>query len=127
MKSNVGLWIDHRRAVVVRITDKGEQIKQVSSNVEKRVKYKGDLAEGGPGEDIRDRQYQNHLNDYYDRVIADLNGDDSVFVFGPGEAKHQLETRLEKVGLRGCIVAVESMDKLTDRQIVAKVRQYFEK
>ncbi len=126
MKNKVGLWIDHRKAVIVRITDVGEEIKQISSDIEKHVKYTGDLAEGGRGEDILDRQYQNHLNDFYDKVIAYLRGTDSILIFGPGEAKHQLGARLERDGLKQHVVVIQNTDKMTDRQIAAKVRKYFQ-
>jgi hypothetical protein len=46
-------------------------------------------------------------------------------VFGPGEAKGELEKRLEGEGLTGHILAIEAADKMTDRQIAAKVRRRF--
>ena len=127
MKSNVGLWIDHRKAVIVTVTDEGEQTKQITSNMEKHVRFAGDAAEGGAGEDVRDRQFGNHLNKFYDSVIAYLRQAETVQIFGPGEAKLELETRLEKEGLKGRIVEIDTMDKMTDRQIAAKVRQRFQK
>ena len=52
------------------------------------------------GEDVRDRQFGNHLNSYYDEVIAAIRGADSIQIFGPGEAKGELEKRLEHEGLK---------------------------
>ena len=49
----------------------------------------------------------------------------SILIFGPGEAKGELEERLEKNDLGGRIVGIEAADKMTDRQIAAKVRQRF--
>ena len=46
-------------------------------------------------------------------------------IFGPGEAKGGLKKRLESKVLSGRIVGVETVDKMTDRQIAAKVRQRF--
>jgi hypothetical protein len=48
-------------------------------------------------------------------------------IFGPGEAKGELKTRLESHKLGGRIVAVETVDNMTDNQIAAKVRDYFQK
>jgi hypothetical protein len=43
MKKQVGLWIDHRRAVIVFVTEAGEEIKKITSNMEKHVRiYKGE-------------------------------------------------------------------------------------
>ena len=120
MKKIAGLWIDHRKAVIVLITDEGEEVKKITSGMEKHVRFMG---EGGQGEDVRDRQFGNHLNSYYDQVIAVIRDADSIQIFGPGEAKGELEKRLESEGLKEHILAIETVDKMTDRQISAKVRE----
>ena len=125
MKSKIGLWIDHRKAVIVIVSDEGEETKQITSGMEKRVRFSSGASEDGSSEDVRDRQYGNQLNSYYDDVIACLRGAESIQIFGPGEAKGELETRLEKEGLKGRIIEIETVDKMTDRQIAAKVRQHF--
>jgi hypothetical protein len=33
---NTGLWIDHKKAVIVTITDQGEEMKQLLSNAERQ-------------------------------------------------------------------------------------------
>jgi len=58
-------------------------------------------------------------------VIASIGDPESILIFGPGEAKGELKERLKKDGLAGRIVGVETADKMTDRQIAAKVRQHF--
>jgi hypothetical protein len=123
MKKDIGLWIDHRKAVIVIVTEAGEELKKITSNMEKHVRFTdGDGSEDGASEDVRDRQFGNHLNSYYDEVIAVLRGADSIQIFGPGEAKGELEKRLEHEGLKAHIHAIETVDKMTDRQISAKVR-----
>ncbi len=125
MKKQIGLWIDHRKAVIVIVTDEGEELKKITSNMEKHVRFTGGTAsEDGSTEDVRDRQFGNHLNSYYDEVIAVIRGADTLQIFGPGEAKGELEKRLEHKGLKPPIVAVETVDKMTDRQISAKVREH---
>jgi hypothetical protein len=41
MRSNVGLWIDHRKAIVVSVTDKGEEIAVTISGVERQLRRSG--------------------------------------------------------------------------------------
>jgi hypothetical protein len=124
MKKDIGLWIDHRKAVIVIVTEAGEELKKITSNMEKHVRFTdGNGSEDGSSEDVRDRQFGNHLNSYYDEVIALLRGADSIQIFGPGEAKGELEKRLEHEGLKTHIHAIETVDKMTDRQISAKVRE----
>jgi len=128
MKNAAGLWIDHSKAVIVIVSDKGEETKQLESDMEKHVRFSGgSRSEQGGGEDQQDRQFTGHLNSYYDAVIAQLRDSESILLFGPGEAKGELEKRLANKGLGGRIVGIETVDKMTDRQIAAKVRQHFRK
>jgi hypothetical protein len=124
MKTEIGLWIDHRKAVIVKIKDKEEEIKEITSQMEKHVRYSNSESEGGAGEDVRDRKFGNHLNDFYDKVIEVIRDADSIQIFGPGEAKGELEKRIKHEGLKGRILAIETVDKMTDRQIAAKVREH---
>lgn len=128
MKRQVGLWIDHRETVVVVIGDKGEETRRIESGMEKHVRFSGGSgSEDGSAEDQRDRQFTGHLNRYYDEVISHLRDAESILIFGPGEAKGELQKRLANKGLGERIVGIETVDKMTDRQIAAKVRQHFRK
>ena len=123
MKKQAGLWIDHRKAVIVIISETGEEIKEITSNMQKHVRFTGGTAsQDGSTEDVRDRQFGNHLNNFYDQVVAVLRGADTIQIFGPGEAKGELEKRLEHDGVKERILVVETVDKMTDRQIAARVR-----
>jgi hypothetical protein len=126
MTTRVGLWIDHRETVLVTIVDGVEETKRIDSGMEKHVRFSGgSRSEQGGGEDQQDRQFTGHLNSYYDEVIACLRDAESIFIFGPGEAKGELEKRLARKGLSGRVVSIETVDKMTEREIAAKVRQYF--
>ena len=130
----MGLWIDHRKAIIVAVTDKGEEIGLVISKVEKQLRRSGDSPLKGPYEplqvpadDSRQKTFTGHLNIYYNAVIAGIRDAESILIFGPGEAKGELKTRLERDNLGGRIEDIETVDKMTDRQIAAKVRQHFSK
>ena len=124
MESSVGLWIDHRKAVIVSLGDKGEEIREIPSNMEKHIRFSGG-AEGASAEDQRDRKFTKHLNTYYDAVVACIREAKAIIIFGPGEAKIELKKRLQNLDIHGHIVEVETVDKMTDKQIAAKVRQHF--
>ena len=132
MSTKVGLWIDHRKAIIVAITDEGEEIELIISKVEKQLRRSGDSPLKGPYEsqqvpaaDSRQKTLAGHLNIYYDAVIASIRDAESILIFGPGDAKGELKKRLIKNNLGGRIVGIETVDKMTDRQIAAKVRKYF--
>jgi hypothetical protein len=127
MKKEIGVWIDHRKAVVVIVSHEGEVIKEITSHMEKHVRFSSGESEDGSSEDVRDRQYDNHLNNFYDAVIAEIRDADSIQIYGPGEAKGEFEKLCEHEGLKERILAVEAADKLTDRQIAAKVRERLKK
>ncbi len=132
MKKEIGLWIDHREAIIVILTDRGEEIIHIDSSSGKHIRYSGSSHSKTPeglkevsAEDQRDRKFGNQLNKYYDEVIAAIRDAESIQIFGPGEAKGELEKRIEHEGLKADILAIESVDKMTDRQILAKVRERF--
>jgi len=132
MKIRVGLWIDHKKAIIVTVTDKGDEIRLIISKVEKQLRRSGGSPLKGsyesqlvPESGSRQRTFTGHLNIYYDAVIACIRNAESILIFGPGEAKGELKARLERDNLGGRIAGIETVDKMTDRQISAKVRQYF--
>ena len=125
MKREAGLWIDHRKAVIVTVTGNGLETKQIQSNMEKHIRFSGRSSEDGSAEDMRDRQFANHLSRFYDEVIAAIRDVESILIIGPGEAKGELVKRLERDEIGGRIVGFETVDKMTDRQIAERVRQQF--
>ncbi|MGA2519161.1 MAG: hypothetical protein ABSG44_21790 [Thermodesulfobacteriota bacterium] len=131
MRTKVGLWIDHRKALIVAVTDKGEEIRLIISKVEQpgrsggmrsTTSYESQLV---PADDSRERRSMGLLNIYYNAVIACIRDAESILIFGPGEAKGELKKRLVRNKLHGRIVGIETIDRMTDRQIAAKVRRYF--
>ena len=132
MTMRAGLWIDHRKALIVMVSDEGEATRLVESNVERHVRYSGGAHSGashesrpGTGEDTRERHFEGQLSKYYEEVIACIRDAEAILIIGPGEAKGELKARLERDGFGARIVGVETVDKMTDRQIAAKVRERF--
>jgi stalled ribosome rescue protein Dom34 len=133
MNKLIGLWIDHKKAVFVSLIAGKETIQQIESGMEQHLHYRGATRPRAPysaqyqqGDDQLDKQFEQHLNKFYAKVIGRLRDADVIFIFGPGEAKNELQKRLvhEKMGLK--IAGVETSDKMTERQIATKVRKYFQ-
>ena len=132
MKKEVGLWIDHRKAVLVTFEDRTEKIQEITSDIESHMKSSNNRGSGdnnnsnrSAGEDVRDRHFGDHLESYYDRVISFIQNAESIWIFGPGEAKVELENRLKVKNLGARIVGIATVDKMTYSQISAKARGYF--
>ena len=63
METSAGLWIDHREAVIVLVSDKGQETKRVRSLVEKQLRRSGRSpsrepfeAQMVPADDSRERE-----------------------------------------------------------------------
>ena len=125
MNNQVGLWIDHREAFVVFADELNAVTDDIKSGMEKHVRFS--MSSDGKADDQRDKQFQTHLSQYYDKVIEHIATAKSIFIFGPGEAKIEFKKRLEDKGMGDRIASVETVDKMTPHQIEAKVQQYFKK
>ena len=124
MNHTVGVWIDHKRAVIVSASEARVTTKTLESDVEAHPHYSGQ--QDGGGEKKYEERHRQRLDQYYDEVIGQLGQPDALLIFGPGEAKLELKERLSRSKLRSeHIVDIETADKLTDPQIMAKVKEHF--
>ena len=132
MKSNIGLWIDHRKAVIIVVSDAGQEIKGIPSHMDRQLgRSDGERfmhpseSLAVPADDTTNRTFAHHINTFYDKVIACVHEAELLLILGPGEAKSELRTRLEKWKPSSRIVTVEAAGKMTDPQVAAKVRDHF--
>ena len=132
MAPKAGVWIDHQQAIVVLITDKGMKIEKVKLAVQKAVRSTGNSSSKKKytpndfiAEDRRERKVASERKKSYDDVLARTRGADSLLILGPGEAKGELGKFIQSKKVRGMAVESETADKMTDRQLAAKVRQHF--
>jgi hypothetical protein len=129
----VGVWIDHRHAILVELRGEKESTQTIESGLEKHVRLAGGSRSATPwgpqdiaSEPARERKWERHLNEYYDRVAEALRDAEEIFLCGPGEAKGELKKRMELSGrAEERIVATETVDKMTEAQLRAKVRSVF--
>lgn len=132
MATKAGVWIDHKQAIVVLITDKGQDIKKIAFDIgqpvrrasKSRTKNKFTpndfVAEG-----TLERKVEADRKSYYDDVIACIRGADSLLILGPGDAKGEFNKHIKAKKVRGVVVELETTDKMTDNQLAAKVKKHF--
>ena len=124
MSAQVGVWIDHSRAVIASSSAGQVTTKTLNSDVEGHPHYAGQ--QDGGGEKKYEERHRAHLDRYYDEVIDQIGVPDALLILGPGEARLELRERLSRSkALKALSVTVEAADKLTDAQIVAKVKKHF--
>ena len=113
MSHDVGVWIDHKKAVIVSIAAGQVTTRTLESDVGPHPHFSG--SQEGGGEKKYEERHNLRLDQYYDDVISQIGQPDALLLFGPGEAKRQLKDRLGRSKATSeRIVAVESTDKLTD-------------
>lgn len=128
-----GLWIDHKKAVIVGFSDKNHVMVKIDSHVEGRFRLSGGYRSSGrfgpqdvASESQKNNRHRHQLHKYYERVISALRDARSIYIIGPGEAKIELEKEIKK-NKQLCfkIAKVRAADKITDNQIIAEIRNYF--
>lgn len=124
MNNKVGIWIDHKSAVIVSVSAGRVTTKTVESEIGGHPRYSGQ--HDGGGEKKYEQRHGQQLDQYYDDVISQLGHPEALLIFGPGEAKLELKERLGRSkGQPERTIDIETADKLTDPQIVAKVKEHF--
>jgi hypothetical protein len=133
MATKAGVWIDHKQATIVLLSDAGHEIKKIAFDIGQPIPKKG----GGRSkntftrndfvaEDTRERKLASDRKDYYGDVLAALSGVSSVLIIGPGEAKKEICKLIQSKKVRRLAVELETADKMTDRQLAAKVSKHFD-
>ncbi len=125
MKRSVGIWIDHKTAVIVSMAaDGAATTRTLKSDVGAHPHYSGQ--QDGGGEKKYEERHDHDLDRYYDEVIRALTEPEALLILGPGEAKLELKKRLGRSkATPEPTIELETTDRLTEPEIVAKVKEHF--
>ena len=129
MATRAGVWIDHQQAIVILVTDAGQEFKKFNAGIEQPGGSSRSKNKYTPNdfvaEDRRERKAAGDRKKLYDEAIAYIQGAEALLILGPGEAKGEFSKHIKAKKLRGVAVELETADKMTDRQLAAKVKQHF--
>ena len=133
MKKNTGLWIDHKEAVLVSIEGDQTVVQRVVSGAERHHKPSGGWKSGGTAvaqtvsnEHVDEERRKHQYNSFYQKVIELLGDSANLVIFGPGEAKVELAKAIAKLcELHKKVAAIEACDRLTENQLIAKIKTFF--
>ncbi|MDF1577453.1 MAG: hypothetical protein P1P81_03305 [Desulfobulbales bacterium] len=133
MTQRVGIWVDHKEAILVSVTDTETTLQRIESHAESNFRPSGgwkasgtNVAQAVSKEQKAEERRRHLFHSFYHGVIEKIGKADFIYLSGPGEAKLELAKEVEKIkGPRGRIAAVEPSDRLTENQIVAKVKSFF--
>ena len=132
MLDRVGVWIDRRQAVIVQLSDTGEECLHIQSGMESQERRASDRPDGDfdplhvPADDTRDRKETAELRKFYDAVILHLKQAHLIYVCGPGEARKHLKNRIDESNCVTGTVDTEPADSMTEAQVIAKIRNHFQ-
>lgn len=116
---NLGIWMDHSSAHVMEYTTDDIQTKIIEAD-SSPLQSKGE-------ESIHNKE-QKSTNEYYKMIAEEIKNYDNVLIFGPTNAKAELNNILKGDNhFENINIEMQSSDKMTENQLHAFVRDYFSK
>ena len=135
MKKKTGIWIDHKKAIIVSLNGEKENVIEIESNIENAVYHDKEGNKGtfsgshhGNSETKFDERKINQLNDFLKEVIAKIKETDELFVFGPAETKIKLEQKIysgKSFDISKLKSVATSNSNMTKNQIIAMVKKFY--
>lgn len=124
MNAKLGIWIDHKNAVIVSVARDHSTVTRLRSSIRPHGHYHG--AQDGGGEKKYEARHAQRLAHFFDAVARHLEPGDEVVILGPGESKSALARRIRGMkSLKRVSAATRSAGRLTERQLVASIRQRY--
>lgn len=131
---NVGIWLAKRNALLVTITGGIESMNTIESEIEEfRPKGgSGTRSKGGPQDVVQDSKYTERQKQqekrYFKEIAQSIPTADEIVIFGPAEMGKKLNAELEVSfpKIHAQVTEVKPADSMTDNQVRAWVREYFE-
>jgi stalled ribosome rescue protein Dom34 len=129
MSINIGIWLDHSKAVILQIQDRNCDIITINSNIED-ARHPRCGTDGHctiiPERKLKGRR-QEIVRKFYQSIIGKIRNAGAIFILGPGMAKTEFANKLSTVKhLRSRIIGITAAEKMTPRQLESKVRQFYD-
>lgn len=130
----VGIWIDKKEAKIVSIEAGNEHLETIMSDVEDFHPSggSGTKFKGGPQDVVQDSKYlekeKHQLAEYFKDVSKCVEDADAIVIFGPAQTGEKLYQELlnDQIHFKNKPIFNEKSDSLTDHQILAWVREYYQ-
>ena len=134
VKKRVGVWLDHSKAHFIDLSQGPAIVETAFSSKESEVRYQGETGNGTLLGNNRATNSESHahnraqeiMQEYYHVLTDRLKNYDDILLFGAGGAKDELYNKLSTdKHFADKNIRVETADKLTENQMVARVKTYF--
>lgn len=130
MKST-GIWLDKSRALIVNIENNEETMKIIHSDID-NYNVTANRHIGGAKEIVKDVKYlereKQQFKSYFKGIVQEINNTDALVIFGPAETYKKFAKELEEhhKNISVKIKGKRKTDSMTDNQVIAWVRDFFE-
>ena len=129
-----GIWLDKEKAYIVSLENEKETFKTVLSNIESyNIKGgSGTKQKGGPQDVVHDRKYlereKQQFKQYFKAIASQIKETDALVIFGPAETNEKLSKVLHKNynDLSIKLKDIKKADSMTDNQVKALIRDFFQ-
>lgn len=142
LNKRVGIWVDSKKAFIVSVVKDDLDVDakpktsmmRIDSDVESHLRLSGGsrsrLTPYGPQEAAVDGKIdarrRRQLRKYFQEIIRNVEDAEKILIFGPGGAKLALEKEFRKFRrFASRVLPVETIDKMTEGQIMSKVKAFF--
>ena len=132
MKRQTGIWLDTQQAFIIIFENEYYRTETVYSTIEDFHPLGGSRSKVpyGPMEKISEKKYlerrKNQEQKYFEQIEKIIAGSERVYLFGPAEIKQKLrDNLLRQHDFKNCVVEIESADKMTNPQKIAKAKSFF--
>lgn len=134
MKTQTGVWLDKEKAIIINLTGGKHIVKTIESEIDTRERYPGETKRFGrfggqflSMENKKKNRAKKQTVQYLKTIVAEIEKSDELVLFGPAEMKKELEKKIrENNKLSHKLLNVKSADSMTENQLVAWVKRYYD-
>jgi hypothetical protein len=133
MKKQMGIWIDTIHAYIINMNDDEPRIETIDSGIVPHERFTGEgkrfTRVGNVYIDFEkneERKFDQHMDDYLEKVMAAVKDAEELLIFGPAQTRIKLGKKIEEEKtIKNITVVNEAAEDMSERQMVAHVRQFF--
>jgi stalled ribosome rescue protein Dom34 len=130
---NVGIWIDKKEAKIVSIEARNEHLDTIVSDIQyfhpsegRGTRLKDRLQDAVQYSKYLERE-KHQLGKFFRDITRCITGVNAIVIFGPAQTGEKLYDKLleKQYQFNPKTISIKKADKMTDSQIMAWVRNYY--
>lgn len=134
--NNIGIWLDKEKAHIVYLSDSAEQLKTIFSEVEffnktgsAGTRFKSGVTQDVTHESTYTEREKHQLKAYFTNLANAIKDADAIALFGPSDTNEKFSKELKEnhKQLAAKLKTITKVDRMTENQVKALVKDYFSK